>query len=128
MGDRRSRHVPVANMHRRVLICGLLIAAWSSPAAAQQTSNADGTPTIAVLQLLPGDTVSLDGVLDEAVWTRAPPATDFLQRDPDNGAPATERTEVRILYDTNRLILGVTLHDSEPRRILGNQMQRDQSF
>jgi hypothetical protein len=74
------------------------------------------------------DEIRIDGVLDEAVWQTAPVATDFVQRNPDNGAPATERTEVRAVYDADRLILGVALHDSEPARVLGNQMQRDQSF
>ena len=70
----------------------------------------------------------IDGAPDEAVWQKAAPATNFLQRDPDNGAAATERTEVRVIFDRDRLILGVTCHDSEPDRLLGNQMQRDQSF
>ena len=70
----------------------------------------------------------IDGTLDEDVWRLAEPATSFVQRDPDNGQPATERTEVRVLYDDDRLIVGAVLHDSEPDRLLGNQMQRDQSF
>jgi hypothetical protein len=83
---------------------------------------------VTALRLGPGDAIRLDGVPDEAVWTRAAVATGFLQREPDNGAPATESTEVRLVYDADRLILGVVLYDSEPERILGNQMQRDQSF
>jgi hypothetical protein len=83
---------------------------------------------VIALRLASGDTIRLDGVLDEEVWNRAVVATGFLQREPDNGAPATESTEVRLVYDADRLILGVMLHDSQPERILGNQMQRDQSF
>jgi hypothetical protein len=83
---------------------------------------------VAVLRLAPGDDVTLDGVLDEAVWGRAPVADALVQRDPDNGTPATERTEVRVVHDARRLILGVICHDSDPGRILGNQMQRDESF
>ena len=70
----------------------------------------------------------VDGALDEAAWRMALPADRFVQKDPDNGAPATERTEVRVLYDADRLVFGVTLFDAEPSRILGNQMQRDQPF
>ena len=40
------------------------------------------------------ESITLDGRLDEDVWMRAVPATNFLQRDPDNGQPATEQTEV----------------------------------
>lgn len=115
-------------VHARSLAFGLLIAAWSSLAAAQQTSNSAAPRTVTVTRLSPGDTVTLDGRLDELVWKGATPATGFLQRDPDNGAPATEATDVRLLYDASRLILGVTLYDREPQRVLGNQMQRDQSF
>ena len=52
----------------------------------------------------------------------AEPATDFLQQDPDSGAAATERTEVRAVYDRNRLYLGVICFDSEPGALLGNQL------
>ena len=67
-------------------------------------------------------------MLDEAAWMRASPISDFRQQDPLNGEPATERTEVRIVYDEQRLIVGVICFDSEPGRVMGNQMQRDQSF
>src|SRR5688572_22069225 len=80
---------------------------------------------VTAVRLAPGDTIRLDGVPDEPVWERAAAATGFLQREPDNGAPATESTEVRLVYDADRLILGVVLYDSEPERVLGNQMQRD---
>jgi hypothetical protein len=75
-----------------------------------------------------GESVRLDGALDEGVWSLAAPAVDFVQRDPDTGAPATERTEVRLLYDADRVIIGARLHETEPDEVLGNQMQRDQSF
>ncbi|HEX4914377.1 MAG TPA: hypothetical protein VFV51_10480, partial [Vicinamibacterales bacterium] len=71
------------------------------------------------------ESIVLDGAPDEPVWQKAVPATNFLQRDPENGAPATERTEVRVVFDRDRIILGVTCFDSEPARLLGNQMQRD---
>ena len=49
------------------------------------------------------ESITLDGRLDEDVWMRAVPATNFLQRDPDNGQPATEQTEVRFVYARDRL-------------------------
>lgn len=97
-------------------------AAWAS---AQDTS---APRALTAVRLLDSDVLRIDGIPDETVWERAQPATDFIQRDPANGAPATERTEVRVLYDTDRLVIGVVLHDTEPARVLGNQMQRDQSF
>ena len=84
--------------------------------------------TLTALRLAEDETIQLDGRLDEPVWRNAQPATDFLQQDPVNGAPATERTEVRIVYEQQRLYIGLIAYDSEPDSLLANQMQRDQSF
>ncbi len=94
------------------------------PVAAAQSLR----PEVQAHRLAEGESIVLDGVPDEAAWQRAAPATDFRQRDPDNGAPATEKTEVRIIFDKDRIVLGVTCFDSEPGKLLGNQMQRDQPF
>ncbi len=59
----------------------------------------------------------VDGVLDEPFWVGIEPITGFRQRDPVDGAPASERTEVRIAYDEHALYLGFSLFDSEPDRI-----------
>ena len=66
----------------------------------------------------------MDGVLDEPFWAAIPPVTGFKQRDPVDGAPASERTEVRIAYDRDALYLGLKLFDSEPDRILRNILDR----
>ena len=71
------------------------------------------------------ESIRLDGRLDESVWMRAIPATNFIQKDPDNGQPATEQTEVRIVYDADNLYMGVTLFDSEPDKLIYYQMGRD---
>src|SRR5262245_25157669 len=68
----------------------------------------------------------VDGRLDEEVWQLAEPATDFIQQDPQNGSPATERTDVRILYTKTALYMGVTCFDSEPDRLLRFQRRRDE--
>ena len=107
-------------------VAGVVLLLLTDTAWAQVPPHA--ARSLTALRLGEGETIHLDGTPDEAVWHRAQPATDFLQRDPDNGAPATERTEVRVVYDSARLILGVICHDSEPERLLGNQMQRDQPF
>lgn len=56
----------------------------------------------------------LDGVLDEAVWNAADPVTRFVQNDPVEGAPVSERTEVSLLYDDEALYVGAVLHDRQP--------------
>ena len=101
---------------------------FAASSAHAQVQPASAARVVTAVRIPDGEPLRLDGVLDEAVWTSAMPAAEFLQRDPDSGAPATERTEVRLLYDANRLIVGARLFDSEPDEVLGNQMQRDQSF
>ena len=66
----------------------------------------------------------LDGVLDEAAWAAAEPITDFVQIDPMLGAPPSEPTEVRILYDADYLYIGARLHDRDPAHIVRNVMVR----
>ena len=93
-----------------------------------QTPSDTERRTLTALRLAEDETIQLDGRLDEPMWRDAQPATDLLQQNPVNGAPATERTEIRIVYDQQRLYIGFIAYDSEPGRLLANQMQRDQSF
>jgi hypothetical protein len=69
--------------------------------------------------------ISLDGVLSESAWAAALPVSDFTQREPQEGAPATERTEVRVLYDDNALYVGARLYDSSPDSIRAQLARRD---
>ena len=57
--------------------------------------------------------IRVDGTLDEAAWASAAPITDFTQVQPSEGQPASERTDVRILYDDNALYIGATLYDRQ---------------
>jgi hypothetical protein len=81
---------------------------------------------MSAVRLDPLERITLDGRLDEGVWQRAVPAADFVQIDPANGTPATERTEVRIVYTADALYMGVTCYDSEPDKWLGYQRRRDE--
>jgi hypothetical protein len=69
--------------------------------------------------------IILDGRLDEAAWRSAQPADSFVQRAPREGAPTSERTEVRILFDDDALYVGATLHDAHPDSILSVLGRRD---
>jgi hypothetical protein len=106
------------------LLCAILLLG-STAAFAQQPENGERR-SVPAMRLNPGETITLDGNLDEAVWTRAIPAADFIQIDPANGRPATEPTEVRIAFDSDALYMGVTCYDSEPDRWLGFQRRRDE--
>lgn len=68
---------------------------------------------------------SIDGKLDEPSWQAASAASGFRQEEPHEGEPATERTEVRILYDDSCLYVGVRLFDSQPEHIVARLSRRD---
>ena len=76
--------------------------------------------------MTPDDRIVLDGILDEKIWASAEPADQFIQQDPNFGAPETERTEVRIVFDRERLYMGVICYDSEPDKLAGYQRRRDE--
>ena len=58
--------------------------------------------------------IDVDGRLDEPVWAQAPPITDFIQEDPAEGEPGTERTEFRVAYDGDAIYIGAMLYDRFP--------------
>lgn len=68
----------------------------------------------------------MDGILDDPVWMEANPANDFTQFQPNPGQPASQQTEVRILYDNNALYVGVHLFDTAPDSILQEMTERDE--
>ncbi len=70
--------------------------------------------------------ITIDGNLDEPEWNLSEVADNFIQNEPDTGAPTTERTEVRLLYDNENLYLGVYCYDSAGREGLTvTQVVRD---
>ncbi len=71
----------------------------------------------------------LDGnVADDPAWQGAEVATDFWQVEPFDGQPASEKTEVRILFDAENLYLGVVLYDRQPDAIVVGESRRDSSL
>ena len=71
------------------------------------------------------DPITLDGILDEPAWQEAEPATDFIQREPHQGEPATEKTEIRVLYDDKAIYFGVWAYDREPEKLIINNLKQD---
>lgn len=72
--------------------------------------------------------IKIDGRLDEPAWMIAEVATDFRQQEPLEGEPATEKTEVRVLFDDKNLYVSIRAFDSEPSRINARELARDSSF
>ncbi|MBS1819716.1 MAG: carbohydrate binding family 9 domain-containing protein [Acidobacteria bacterium] len=67
----------------------------------------------------------IDGVLADEAWRTAPMIDTFTQQEPVNGQPATERTEVRVLYDSGNLYIAVHAFDSDPEHLTATEMRRD---
>src|SRR5919197_5186824 len=67
----------------------------------------------------------IDGRLTDAAWLEATPVTGFVQRELHEGAPVTERTEVRLLTDGQALYVGAWLYDSDPAGIVPGERVRD---
>ena len=109
---------------RIALIVGSLLL---SLAGANQVRAQDGStlPPAVARHMASSDRIQLDGLLDEAVWQAAPVSSGFRQQEPDEGAPATERTEVRVVYDETTLYVGITAYDSDPDAVIARVLQRD---
>jgi len=109
---------------RRPILAGLAVAALAASAAVSRAAN---TPEAVARRI--ETPPALDGsVLDDPAWQAAPPISDFWQTTPIEGAAASERTEVRILYSADTLYFGVVCYDREPDRIIVSESRRDASL
>ena len=98
------------------ILAVLLLAVAPALMAAQAQDSAvaphESAPVVRAVRA-PGSIV-LDGSLAEPAWNAAPPAREFTQLDPSEGQPASEATEVRVLYDDEALYIGARMYDSGP--------------
>ncbi|MBK5257759.1 MAG: carbohydrate binding family 9 domain-containing protein [Vicinamibacteria bacterium] len=67
----------------------------------------------------------LDGKLDDPVYSRVKSVSDFIQQEPDEGAPETEKTEAWIFFDDRNLYVSLRCWDSHLERMMANEMRRD---
>jgi len=100
-----------------VLLCWLLAA---GPGAPQENHARRRARAFRVEQ-----PPTLDGLVNEPLWEKIVPAGDFVQQEPDEGAVATEKTEVRVGFDDNNLYIGIICYDSQPQNIVVTQNRRD---
>jgi hypothetical protein len=102
-----------------------IVFSFPSTGAAVAAANQPAPRTFTAVRLPDGVRPLIDGRVDEEVWLGVEPMSDFTQQDPVEGAPATERTEVRVLYDRQHLYVGIICFDREPDKILVTQSRRD---
>ncbi len=85
-----------------LVLSAVCLSATSTPAAAQSSKE---RPFIHAARVDVGPRI--DGVLDDAVWQAATPVDGFTQQEPSLGQPASERTEVRIVFDERTIYIAV---------------------
>ncbi len=130
---------------RRVTAELLTLCLLAVPAAAQQVGAGEPTGSVASGTLTFGGSSQsqtsgelhtveptrtaqpprLDGILNEEAWASAAVIDEFIQQEPFEGEPASERTVVRLMYDASTLYVGVEAYDSIPDAVIATEMRRD---
>lgn len=99
--------------------------AMSAQGLARPGAAASGSRRQVVAQTT-STVIVIDGTLDEEAWLTAAPAADFVQGEPETGAPATEATEVRVVIDHDTLYIGAYCHDRDgARAAVVNDIRKD---
>ncbi len=96
-------------------------AAAQSPARDFQTYQ----PSAAATRIDASEAPVIDGDLSDPVWSKAQVIDEFYQLEPDEGAPASERTVARVLYDSENLYVSIYAYDSDPSAIVASVKSRD---
>jgi hypothetical protein len=92
----------------------------------QSPSQTPGPRRIQAIHI--SDEIKIDGLLNESAWSLAQPATDFRQERPIEGSAASEKTEVRVLFDDKNIYFGIRAFDSDAGHINARELVRDASF
>ena len=103
----------------------LLILFYILPTSVAQDDTSTNPPPVLNAAKLTGTPPYIDGILNEDVWKQAPAATGFVQLLPDEGSPASERSEVRVLYGDDALYIAFRAYDADPSAIEGQLTRRD---
>ncbi len=121
---------------KRLVIIGVGLVLLAGSAAASQDPT-DGVPVPPAVQARDSqgrvtvrasrvaEPPRIDALLEESIYQEQRPITGFIQQDPDEGQPATEATLVWITFDAHNIYIGARCRDSQPSRIMANDMRRD---
>jgi hypothetical protein len=82
-----------------------------------------GRATIRAVRLT--ESIRVDARLDEGIYQTVPPISDLIQQEPHEGSPATEQTELWILFDRDHIYVSFRCWESHPERLVANEMRRD---
>lgn len=84
----------------------------TEPALAQNGNTGDSRLSVHAARI--EEAIAVDGALDEEAWRTATAVSGFHQFEPNEGDPASQRTEVRVLYGDDNLYVGAMLYDDNP--------------
>jgi hypothetical protein len=110
---------------RLILGLGVGVACCLVFSAELHAQQADGAALPSATVTRTNTPPRIDGRLDEPEWAGAQHIGEIRQREPKPGMAASERTEVRLLFDRDNLYIGVECFDADPGGILGTRMVRD---
>ena len=119
-------------MNVSLFVAALLAASFASTLTAQdrqaplgESDDTNSIPIGVAVAVGVSDPPVIDGRLDDAAWGQVAPMTGFIQREPSDGQPTSERTEVRVVFDDEALYVGVWAFDSRPTEIVPGERIRD---
>ncbi len=99
----------------RVVVGVFFWLALASLTSAQTPVNGSANRKQATATRVPNGSIRVDGRLDDEVWQKASPITDFIQKEPVEGAPPTDAMDVRIAYDDDVLYVGARMFSKDGR-------------
>ena len=97
----------------------------AAPGPAVSAGVLSGRPVLAAVRT--SEPPQIDGRLDDSIWRTAARITEFSQQRPLEGAPASEKTEIYVAYDSQNIYFGIYAHYSDRKLIRANRVDRDQT-
>ena len=110
----------------RSVLCLLIAVSFAARASAQAPEPSPVPPpnSSEVTAVFTEKAPRIDGRLDDEIWKQIAPVSDFTQIWPTDGAPASERSEVRIAYDRDHLYFAFKFYDRDPHLIRAKNLER----
>jgi hypothetical protein len=115
----------IARFSLIVVLIGLASAASAQDDSARAIVNRIAADNVTVRAFRVPSPLRIDGRLDEEVYRTVEAISGFIQQEPDEGQPATEKTEAWILFDEVNLYICARNWDSHPEREVANELRRD---
>src|SRR5688572_17078963 len=106
-----------------VLLCSSAASAQIPELPEVIVRDPNGVATVRILRT--PSPIIVDGHLEEAVYRDVQPFGEFVQQEPFEGKPSTEKTEVWVFFDDKNVYVSARLWETEPARRVTSDMRRD---